>query len=86
MVNGKAVRKTNTRISQNDRGDLVIKNVRAEDEGVVSCVLFRGNREAIANAALKIGEPGLGVVKEKQGLKFEHTGHRQTRRKKSSRT
>ena len=47
--------KDQDRIYQDEEGRLVVQDVQQKDEGVVSCILFTGSHELIANSALKIG-------------------------------
>ena len=47
--------KEQNRIYQDENGSLVIQDVQEKDEGVISCILFTGSNELVANSALKIG-------------------------------
>ena len=57
-VGGKIVggrNKEQSRIYQNQDNSLVIQGVQEKDAGVISCILFTGDNELIANSALNIG-------------------------------
>ena len=47
--------KEQSRIYQNQEDSLVIQGVQEKDAGVISCILFTGDNELIANSALNIG-------------------------------
>ena len=44
------------RIYQDEEGNLVVQDVEEKDEGVISCILFTGDNELVANSALRIGD------------------------------